>query len=258
MIRRPPRSTLFPYTTLFRSVVPERLDRGDRHLTLRGCDRAAGSVVFAQDAGHDPLDPQRLRPDLDRLHGGMGRYKADPAAGAVVSLESGFPAVDERHHDLSVPWCRALLDDDIISVQDLLLHHRVALHLKYVGAHAAHEVLRKGAPALLRDRLDRPARHDTPEKRHFDRGTKLRLGQKLDLAPAAAPAAPEEPPFFQERKVLVHGGHRGQADARGDVSESRSGPALRGERADGLQDLLLPGCRKHAPSFRSPVRSEPR
>src|SRR3712207_9451845 len=26
MIRRPPRSTLFPYTTLFRSVVVERLD----------------------------------------------------------------------------------------------------------------------------------------------------------------------------------------------------------------------------------------
>src|SRR3712207_8375782 len=25
MIRRPPRATLFPYTTLFRSVVPERL-----------------------------------------------------------------------------------------------------------------------------------------------------------------------------------------------------------------------------------------
>src|SRR5258708_9804483 len=25
MIRRPPRSTLFPYTTLFRSVMPERL-----------------------------------------------------------------------------------------------------------------------------------------------------------------------------------------------------------------------------------------
>src|SRR5258708_14372822 len=32
MIRRPPRSTLFPYTTLFRSSVPERLHRqaGDR------------------------------------------------------------------------------------------------------------------------------------------------------------------------------------------------------------------------------------
>src|SRR3712207_7626527 len=28
MIRRPPRSTLFPYTTLFRSAVPSRLLRG--------------------------------------------------------------------------------------------------------------------------------------------------------------------------------------------------------------------------------------
>src|SRR5258708_10582523 len=28
MIRRPPRSTLFPYTTLFRSVVAQHLERG--------------------------------------------------------------------------------------------------------------------------------------------------------------------------------------------------------------------------------------
>src|SRR2546422_7688590 len=30
MIRRPPRSTLFPYTTLFRSVVADQLDRRDQ------------------------------------------------------------------------------------------------------------------------------------------------------------------------------------------------------------------------------------
>src|SRR3712207_9086788 len=43
MIRRPPRSTLFPYTTLFRSV-------GDDHvlLPLEG----DGSVVFAQLIAH--------------------------------------------------------------------------------------------------------------------------------------------------------------------------------------------------------------
>src|SRR3712207_7914771 len=29
MIRRPPRSTLFPYTTLFRSLPPPRVGRGD-------------------------------------------------------------------------------------------------------------------------------------------------------------------------------------------------------------------------------------
>src|SRR5258707_4792634 len=42
MIRRPPRSTLFPYTTLFRSVLPNRLTHRWRIQLLlvfrRGCD----------------------------------------------------------------------------------------------------------------------------------------------------------------------------------------------------------------------------
>src|SRR3712207_7350103 len=45
MIRRPPRSTLFPYTTLFRSVGPveqsDRLQRPVRPLALLGRARAA-------------------------------------------------------------------------------------------------------------------------------------------------------------------------------------------------------------------------
>src|SRR5256885_7903726 len=43
MIRRPPRSTLFPYTTLFRSVVRSCRDSGDRdavHDPLRAARRA--------------------------------------------------------------------------------------------------------------------------------------------------------------------------------------------------------------------------
>src|SRR2546422_5583379 len=36
MIRRPPRSTLFPYTTLFRSPLPNHMDPGSR-------ERGAGS-----------------------------------------------------------------------------------------------------------------------------------------------------------------------------------------------------------------------
>src|SRR5690242_20776656 len=40
MIRRPPRSTLFPYTTLFRSALAQRRDIADgRHLTQNRCDR---------------------------------------------------------------------------------------------------------------------------------------------------------------------------------------------------------------------------
>src|SRR5690348_17874605 len=42
MIRRPPRSTLFPYTTLFRSPAPAHLDRacGRAGAELRGAGRA--------------------------------------------------------------------------------------------------------------------------------------------------------------------------------------------------------------------------
>src|SRR2546427_7368914 len=34
MIRRPPRSTLFPYTTLFRSSMPNRVPKGSQGFTL--------------------------------------------------------------------------------------------------------------------------------------------------------------------------------------------------------------------------------
>src|SRR2546430_6015416 len=51
MIRRPPRSTLFPYTTLFRSVLHQRrLDVLDPHLVI-GHDTA----VVVRALGHDAL-----------------------------------------------------------------------------------------------------------------------------------------------------------------------------------------------------------
>src|SRR5256885_10239425 len=47
MIRRPPRSTLFPYTTLFRSI------DGDRRVT--GCDGRRAETAAASPAGARPL-----------------------------------------------------------------------------------------------------------------------------------------------------------------------------------------------------------
>src|SRR5256886_9086371 len=66
MIRRPPRSTLFPYTTLFRSqVVGEGRDPPDFN------PRTGGHFVLRHDGAHRPpsdraFDPERLQ-RLDQL-----------------------------------------------------------------------------------------------------------------------------------------------------------------------------------------------
>src|SRR3989441_10726598 len=78
MIRRPPRSTLFPYTTLFRSVLegleelprlhaPRQVDDGRRHVLDVGIDRPA------EDEEHGDRDEQHERerepvaPELEEL-----------------------------------------------------------------------------------------------------------------------------------------------------------------------------------------------
>src|SRR3712207_530418 len=67
MIRRPPRSTLFPYTTLFRS--DDRAELRPEQRTGR-TDVEAGSVraVLADVGGHQPPEVGVLRPvDRGRL-----------------------------------------------------------------------------------------------------------------------------------------------------------------------------------------------
>src|SRR2546429_9269762 len=61
MIRRPPRSTLFPYTTLFRSIVNQADMCSLRIFPSLGCDHASAIVVFLCprriDAAHDQPQP---------------------------------------------------------------------------------------------------------------------------------------------------------------------------------------------------------
>src|SRR3712207_7581774 len=53
MIRRPPRSTLFPYTTLFRSYLPERLTPLGEHVERALRERPAGAPSFVAFEGYD-------------------------------------------------------------------------------------------------------------------------------------------------------------------------------------------------------------
>src|SRR2546430_17471845 len=79
MIRRPPRSTLFPYTTLFRShdrPLEQVGPRGGEAMRVRACERVA--------AGEAGPDAQPIRQSDDRsLH---GAYVGDQRAGAEVRL----------------------------------------------------------------------------------------------------------------------------------------------------------------------------
>src|SRR5258705_3904080 len=59
MIRRPPRSTLFPYTTLFRSRDAGELGCGDA-LDLVGREGGnGGGVEWGEDRGRDPAHRRR-------------------------------------------------------------------------------------------------------------------------------------------------------------------------------------------------------
>src|SRR3712207_7715526 len=65
MIRRPPRSTLFPYTTLFRSVAGE-----DARESPRACDEPAASTLTATECVElevvESLDPDYTKTYPDR------------------------------------------------------------------------------------------------------------------------------------------------------------------------------------------------
>src|SRR5260370_30592786 len=60
MIRRPPRSTLFPYTTLFRSVRP-----GDMYQREQVVDQAIGIVEPEEDQGRSEEHTSELQSHLN-------------------------------------------------------------------------------------------------------------------------------------------------------------------------------------------------
>src|SRR2546430_11352051 len=71
MIRRPPRSTLFPYTTLFRSCAAEQAgglqERADQAGLRRRRDGAERGLTAAQQRGR--CDDQRGPPETCDVHG---------------------------------------------------------------------------------------------------------------------------------------------------------------------------------------------
>src|SRR3712207_9383745 len=88
MIRRPPRSTLFPYTTLFRS---QRLR--DVGLDIRHRDRAQGGLVVEHPPERVRAERQGRAGHLDDLTGERARA---PSA-AATPMNPSRPVRSEEH-----------------------------------------------------------------------------------------------------------------------------------------------------------------
>src|SRR2546421_11457768 len=106
MIRRPPRSTLFPYTTLFRSLLDGARHRPGAHLRVVAflCDPAPRGVVerdgdalllelhlhFDDELVHHALDGERIeRCKLDDRIEAVAGLGGEDAPGRLVPLACG-------------------------------------------------------------------------------------------------------------------------------------------------------------------------
>src|SRR2546426_12325685 len=97
MIRRPPRSTLFPYTTLFRSGLSPEVSALARAVD-RGRRSAIGTWTFAY--GGFVLEGGR-RPGADGVAPLLARLPMPPAWRSVVVVPRGQPGLagDERSEE---------------------------------------------------------------------------------------------------------------------------------------------------------------
>src|SRR2546426_12496192 len=113
MIRRPPRSTLFPYTTLFRSRPAELLvqepDRGcdDRHIAQREgqhdlpAQRHQLIVAEARQGPAHPDEEEQEETDLDQEHRERGQQLHHGPGWRVVPVRERnvVPAEEQRRHE---------------------------------------------------------------------------------------------------------------------------------------------------------------
>src|SRR3712207_8014213 len=98
MIRRPPRSTLFPYTTLFRSLADVGQRRGDRD-------------VLAEAGGDDPA--ALVAEDLQQLREHAAEVLGLDRPGGVVRAEPRAGRSEEHTSELQSRQylvCRLLLE----------------------------------------------------------------------------------------------------------------------------------------------------
>src|SRR3712207_815884 len=149
MIRRPPRSTLFPYTTLFRSqaglvdVVPVGAVtvglRGERLAELGAMADSAARVRVFSDDGHCVADPALMRRALEyvkALDGVVAQHAEEPRLTVGAQMHEG-----DRSARLGLTGWPAAAEEAIIARDVLLADHAGArLHVCHVSTAGSGEI----------------------------------------------------------------------------------------------------------------------
>src|SRR5258707_5594265 len=93
MIRRPPRSTLFPYTTLFRSVPVNVTTPDGNTLTITGFNAGTGQVSYTYTLLHNKRHPE--------------------SSTAKISYNISFMVTEtDRHVSAPAPASIQIIDDE--------------------------------------------------------------------------------------------------------------------------------------------------
>src|SRR5258708_21413761 len=129
MIRRPPRSTLFPYTTLFRSLGGGQAGYSGRIGAWRVLDTRKGplpdQVLHVLEPGSNPAAGAKVEAQLDweRRHRLMRLHTALHLLGAVVKapVTGGRINDDKAHLDFDIEMERLVKDEIESRINELII-----------------------------------------------------------------------------------------------------------------------------------------
>src|SRR3972149_4439475 len=198
----------------------------------------SGPLVFSQKAHDYPLDRSLILGDEDGLHRRVGRLQTDLLVLPVELLESGLLSVEKRDHDFPVPGVGAALDDDVVPVADLLVHHRLPPHLEEKHVPPPDHVLGHRHELVPPNRLDGLAGGDETLERDVARlGLPLQLDE-LDR-PGPIPMPLDEALLLQIDQMLVNGRNRMEFEVGANLVQTRGVAILAYGVFDEAQDLLL-------------------
>src|ERR1035438_8430806 len=225
MIRRPPRSTLFPYTTLFRSalvlsddgevlvVLPEFCGETGQHLLVGAVQFAEeGLVTAGGDGGRgfelvaaDLVGPQRGRGEAVGAHlVGKGPHLAEDGIGAGVCPAGGQAVLDDAAVQgvQAVAECADLIPDGAdlrphlgrVGAEGMgeFLPQACLVVLAHVGGAVGHARHGSGPSTGVRFRSPRASAEDTGRGRFLLRGgahAALSLSPSRDASSSAAGSA---------------------------------------------------------------------